>query len=141
MINRRTEKLRRGYTVFELTIAVILLMAASTITVKIVGWLGAERRAADRVLWANETLANAMERVSTEPYENLNTERATALLQPYRENQTLPSPEWKAEVIDVADAKPASKRVRLEVRWKSRSGEWVHPIRLTSWVYSRRNPS
>ena len=108
MIGHRSKKQRRGYTVFELTVSVILLMAASTITVKIVGWLGAERRAADRVLWANETLANAMERVSTEPFESLTTERATALLKPNQQGQALPAAEWNAEVADVADAKPAS---------------------------------
>ena len=132
---------RRGYTVFEFMIAVILLMAASTITVKIVGWVGAERRSADRVLWVNETLSNAMERVSTEPFETLNTERANALLKDYQGGQALPAAEWSGDVKDVADSKPASKKLTLAVRWKSRSGEWLKPIRLTSWVYSRRNPS
>ena len=146
MISHRPRRLRRysrrrGYTAFELTISVILLMAASTITLKVVTWIGAERRAADHVLWVNETLSNAMERVSTEPFESVGTDRANAILKELQEGRTLPSAEWKAEVVDVVDSKPASKRVSLSVRWKSRSGEWTHPVRLTSWVYTRRNPS
>ena len=49
----------------------------------------------------------------------------------------LPSADWSAEV-QPDDAGPVpGKRVTVQLRWKTRSGRWDAPVRLTSWVYRR----
>src|SRR5262249_8816880 len=101
------------------------------------GWLGAERAAADRRLWAAQEVANVMEQLSAEPFDRVDASRARAMAAEGQATRALPGAEWGAEVVDEPDGPVAAKRVTLRLRWKGRSGEWEAPARLTSWVYRR----
>ena len=128
---------RRGYGILELTLSMILLLAAMMMMVKMLAWVGSERRAAERRQWAAQELSNAMERIVSEPFERVTTERASAVLADVPLYQALVSPEWEANVLDDpgAGSPTPARRVSLRLRWKTRSGEWDSPVRLSAWVY------
>jgi hypothetical protein len=115
--------------------AVVLLLAAMTVVVKALGWVGTQRRESDRRLFAVQEVSNVMERLAAEPYERVTAARARELAAGGLEPGTLPGSEWQAEVADEPGGPAPSKRVTLRLRWRVGSGEWGAPVRLTSWIY------
>jgi prepilin-type N-terminal cleavage/methylation domain-containing protein len=138
---KRRGKARRGYTLIELAISMLVLVAAMGVTVKALGWLGQERRAGDRRQWAVQAASNVMERLASEPYEQVSDATAKALVAEAGADRVLPGAVWDVTVTDDAGSPVPGKRVALALRWRERSGGWGSPVRLTSWVYRRRNPS
>jgi hypothetical protein len=130
-----------GFVLAELAICVILLLAAMAITVKILAWVGAERRAADRRQWALAALANSLERISAEPFDRVSDETAGAILRRSLSPSPVTGSESNASVEFDASSPVPAKRVSVRVRWKNRYGEWDAPVVLTSWVYRMRKAS
>ncbi|MFO0908234.1 MAG: hypothetical protein U0794_07720 [Isosphaeraceae bacterium] len=128
---------RRGYVVFEVTMGVLLLLAAMALTVRLVYLVGSEQRAGDRRLWAVQTVSNLADRVGTEPYEKITRDRVATLAQVFGVSDRLPAGEWSAEVAEGRVGQIPVKRIQLRLRWKGRQGEWETPVRLTTWVYRR----
>ena len=122
----------------ELVFSLALLLAAMSVMVKVLAWVGAERQASERRQWAVQELSNAMERVVSEPFDRVTTGRAGTVLADVPRLRFLNQPEWDAKVEDEKGTSPPSRRVSLRLRWKTRSGEWDAPVRLTSWVYQGR---
>lgn len=138
MMTKRLRRLRRrrGYALVEIAMAVMVLMAAMSLAVKVLAGVGQQRRATERRLLALQELANAVERVNAEPFDALNAGRARELSRPAA-HSALSKADWQAE-LTADDAGPvAGKRVTVRVRWKGPSGEWSAPVSLTTWVYQR----
>lgn len=129
---RARSRSRRGYVMLEVATATLVLMAAMVLAVKLVAGVGLEQRAAERRLWAVETVSNLAERLSAEPFDRLDAARARAIAAELKAEAVLPGAEWTAEV---GAADPAGKKVGLGLSWKGRSGERSAPVRLTFWVY------
>jgi hypothetical protein len=129
---------RGGYTLVEVVLSVVVLLSAMTVVVKVLGWVGVEQRVADRRSWAVQEVANLMERLTAEPFEDITRARARSLSGERTANRVLPGAEWEADVGDETAGPVPAKRVTLRLRWKARSGGWEGPVRLTSWVYRRR---
>jgi type II secretory pathway pseudopilin PulG len=124
---------RRGFTLVETGIAAVMLAIAMGLTVQVVAWVAAERRASERRRCAVQEVANLMERVTAQTHLTPEAARAFLLSEPAR--GLLPGAELSVSVEEV----PAgSRRVSLRLRWKDRAGDWDAPVRLTSWV-GRRN--
>jgi len=124
--------------------AMVLLMIAMTLTVKVLDWVANERRASDRRERAIAEVANLMERITTYPYDQVTPELAGRMTLSGAARQSLPDAELTVEVAgnrDAAAARPASKRIGIRLRWRNRSGEWDAPVRLTSWIETRRKAS
>lgn len=132
---------RRGYSLLELTMSVIVLMAAMSLTVKVLGWVGMERRAADRRLWAIQEMGNVMERVAGEPFDKLTKASVESLTTEGHLERVLPGALWEVGVVDDDKKALTSKRVTIGLRWKERAGGWEAPLTLTTWVYAGRKPS
>jgi prepilin-type N-terminal cleavage/methylation domain-containing protein len=130
---------RRGFTLIEVTITVVLLAAAMTAIVQVLGWVAAERRATERRQWAIEEAANLMERVTAAPFEEVTAEsaRAVTLSAPIREKLT--SPELTV-IVSEPEAVGGGKRVAIAIRWLGRGRTSEAPVRLTAWIYPGRNP-
>jgi prepilin-type N-terminal cleavage/methylation domain-containing protein len=127
---------RRGFTLFEVAMAALMLGIAMTVTVQLAGWVAAERRSAGRRGRAVQEAANVMERLAALPWDRLTPETAAdASLSPAA-RQALPGGELKADVA-AHDEDGGSRRIRVQVRWRDRSGKFEAPVRLTSWVYHR----
>jgi type II secretory pathway pseudopilin PulG len=125
---------RRGFTLVEITASVVMLAAAMTLTVQLLGALAAERRAAERRLCAVQEVANLMERVAARPWAEVTPESLRTVSLSPRALQALPGAELTATVDD-ASAGPGGKRISLRLRWRDRAGTWTAPVRLSAWIY------
>ncbi len=127
---------RRGYGLFELAVATVLLGVAMAIVAQTVGWLAAERRGAQRRQRAVQEAANLMERLNARPWDELTPDLARA--------QVL-SPSTKALLrdgdlsvsIDAEPGSPTTRRVAIRIAWGDRSAGLVAPVQLVAWVHQR----
>ncbi len=130
---------RRGSLLAEVAMSGVLLMIAMGITVKVLGWVSAERRAWDRRQWAAQELSNLMEQATSRPFEEVTTTTLKSLKLSPQARAMLPDADFTTEVADSDSAGgPGSKRLAMRLRWHNRSGEWDAPARLTSWIYRGR---
>jgi hypothetical protein len=132
---------RRGSLLPELAMATVMLTIAMSLTVKVLSYAGQARRAADQRQRAIVKAANAMERITAEPFEEVTPERARRLANSAASADSLPGAELAVEVGEESPGPGRSaKRIAVRLRWKGRSGEWEAPVRLVTWI-ERRRPS
>lgn len=140
--DRRTpvdRRARRGSLLLEVAMSGVMLMIAMALTVKVLGWAGAERRAWDRRQWAAQEASNLMEEATSRPFEAVTASALKSLQLSPQARALLPAAELASEVAENDPAGgPGSKRVAIRLRWHNRSGEWDAPVRLTSWIYRGR---
>jgi hypothetical protein len=140
--DRRTpvdRRARRGSLLLEVAMSGVMLMIAMTLTVKVLGWVGAERRAWDRRQWAAQEASNLMEEATSRPFEAVTAASLKSLQLSPQARALLPAAELASEVAENDPAGgPGSKRVAIRLRWHNRAGEWDAPVRLTSWIYRGR---
>jgi len=133
---------RRGSLLAEVTMATVMLVIAMSLTVKVLGWVALERRAAERRQRAVLEVANVMERITAYPFEEVTPDLTHRITLSTTAGQSLPESDL---VVEVTNSDPAAgrsaKRVSIRLRWKGRSGEWEAPVRLTSWIERRRPAS
>ena len=142
MTARSTRSRRRGSLLVEVAMAAVLLMIAMTLTVKVLGFVALERRASERRQRALFEVANLMERITAYPFDEVTPELAGRLTLSPAARQSLPDSEL---AVDVAGSEPgpgrSAKRIAIKLRWRGPDGEWVAPVRLTSWIERRRQES
>ena len=132
---------RRAFTLLEVSVAGVLLVALMAAAVQMLAWVAAERRASERRQWAMQEAANVMERITAQPWESLTSEDpdsgrlASVELSPHAQ-QMLPEAELHVTVASEPE-QPDAKRLIVAVRWQRRPGEQPAQVRLTSWVYRR----
>jgi hypothetical protein len=123
----------------EVAMAAVLLMIAMTLTVKVLGLVATERRGTERRQRALVEVANLMERITAYPFDEVTPELGGRLTLSPTGRQSLPDSELK---VDVVGSEPAAgrsaKRIAIRLRWRGSDGEWVAPVRLTSWIERRR---
>lgn len=130
---------RRGSLLAEVAMSSVMLMIAMSLTVKVLGWVGVERRAWDRRQWAAQEVSNLMEEATSRPFGDVRTASLKGLAISPHARALLPGAELATEVAENDPAGgPGSKRVAIRLRWHNRSGEWDAPVRLTSWIYGGR---
>ena len=137
---RRGGRRRGGYTLVELAMSLLVLLAAMGVTVRVLGAVGKDRRAADRRQWAVQAVGNVMERVTAEPFEKVTDGEAKKIADRAGASDLLPGAAWEVAVVEVKEPVPG-KRVTLRLRWKETGVGLSGPVRLTAWVYPRRTPS
>ncbi len=74
--SRRRVLHRRGSLLAEVTMSTVLLVIIMGMTVKVLGWVALERRAAERREQAVVEVANLMERLAAHPYDEVTPELA-----------------------------------------------------------------
>jgi Tfp pilus assembly protein PilV len=130
---------RRGSLLAEVAMATVMLLIGMTLTVKVMGYVGLQRRSAEHRQRAIQEVANVMERLTAYPYEEVTAERARALSISQTAVQSLPDAEL---AVDVNESQPgagrSAKRIAIRLRWRNRAGEWEAPVRLTTWIERRR---
>lgn len=132
---------RRGSLLAEVAMGTVMVMIAMTLTIKVLGYVGSQRRAAEHRQRAVQEVANVLERITAYPYDEITAERARQMALAPSAEPSLPGAEL---AVSVAEERPAAgrsaKRIAVRLRWRNRSGEWESPVRLTTWV-ERRRPS
>ncbi|WP_250846990.1 hypothetical protein [Aquisphaera insulae] len=132
-------RMRPAFILAELAMSAAMFMIAMFLIVKVMGWVAAERRGAERREWAVQEASNLLETFTARPFESVTSEAASRVALSTHARGVLPGAELKAEVVaDGAAGGPGSKRVSLVLRWRDRSGGWAAPVRLTTWLFAGR---
>jgi hypothetical protein len=126
----------RGLTTFEIVMATVVLGVAMMLTVRCLGWVVRERRSIDRRAIAVQEAANLMERLTAQSWKDLTPETFGDQTLSEEAIRSLPGAELKVAVAD-RPGELLLKRIRVQLRWRGRSGGYEAPVRLTAWV-SRR---
>lgn len=129
---------RRAFTMIEVAVATLLLAIAMTLTVQILGWVAAERRALERRQCAIGEVANILERLAARPWGRLSAETAKTVTLSETARRSLPDAELTVKVAELAEGGDA-KRILVSLRWRTRQGNWDAPVRLAAWSYRRRD--
>ena len=118
--------------------AAVLLMIAMTLTVKVLSLVAIERRASERRQMAHFEVANLMERITAYPFDQVTPELAGRLTLSPPARQSLHDSKL---AVDITASEPgegrSAKRIAILLRWRGPDGEWVAPMRLTSWIERR----
>ncbi len=81
---------RRGSLLAEVAMATVILMIAMSLTVKVLGWVALERRAAERRQRAVLEVANVMERITAYPFEEVTPDLTRRITLSTTAGQSLP---------------------------------------------------
>ena len=125
---------RRGFTLIELFAACILLGVVFSVSIPLLTVVAHERRSAEQRQFALQHATNLLERATIKSWSELSVGNQELTAAPTDVQTLLPGLERRVEVKELSAA-PRSKQVEVSVRWKSRSGELVAPLRLSAWVY------
>jgi hypothetical protein len=143
---RRT--VRRGSMLVEMAIAALMLSVAMAMTVKVLGYAGQQRRSVEQRQRALFEVANIMERIAADPFDEVTADRVRRLSISPAAAGSLPGAELTIEMKPEqpgagtgAGADRSTKRIAVRLRWKGRSGEWEAPVRLTTWLQRGRSSS
>jgi uncharacterized membrane protein len=133
---------RRGSLLAEVAMATVILMIAMSLTVRVLGWVALERRAAEQRQRAVLEVANVMERITAYPFDEVTPDLTRRITLSTTAAQSLPDSDLAVELTSSEPAADRSaKRIAIRLRWKGRSGEWLAPVHLTSWIERRRPAS
>ncbi len=132
---KRTRTRRPGYGLAEVAMALMLLMAAMTFTVKALGLVAAERKSADRRLYAGLAVSNVLERATSLPFADVSEENVRAIAEAAHAEQALPGANWQVTVVAESSGPLAAKRISLRLSWNQRSENAEAPLRLSAWVF------
>jgi hypothetical protein len=142
MTANSARSIRRGSLLVEVAMAAVLLMIAMGLTVKVLGLVAVERRASERRQRALFEVGNLMERITAYPFDEVTPELGRRLALTPTSAQSLPDAQL---AVDIAGSEPgagrSAKRVAIRLRWRGPEGEWVAPVRLSSWIERRRRSS
>lgn len=125
---------RRGFTLIELIATCILLGVVFSVSIPLLTVVAHERRSAEQRQFALQHATNLLERATTKSWSELKVGNQELTAAPTDVQTLLPGLERRVEVKELSET-PRSKQVEVSVRWKSRSGELVAPLRLSAWVY------
>jgi prepilin-type N-terminal cleavage/methylation domain-containing protein len=130
-------KNRRGLSLIELTVALIILGVALVAVAQTVTMAARLRREIHRRRVATQEAANALERLVALPWRQLDEPALDDLeLSPTGE-EVLPDGKLSAEVENVAGP-PVGRRIRVAVTWKNAAGETDGAVRLVGWSFHDR---
>ena len=93
-----------------------------------------ERRATEQRQFALQHATNLLERTMTNGWSQLPVGEQSLTTAPTDVQTLLPGLERQIAVQELSGT-PRSKQVVVSIRWKSRSGQLVAPIRLSAWIY------
>lgn len=128
---------RKGFSLFELTIAAILLAAVMVTAIPSLAWIVRTRQGAEREQVALLEVDNLMERITSRDWEEITPEALAAIPLPDRVARQFPEAKVTIDLAPASDP-PDAKRVSIELSWgESIAGTRSPPIRLTAWVYRR----
>ncbi|HVX11348.1 MAG TPA: hypothetical protein VHC22_09225 [Pirellulales bacterium] len=108
---------RAGFTMIECCAAVAILTATLTLVVALLTSLARQRQAVREHAQAVLAADNLMERVTSEPYDNISTERGDELGRAADLENLLPGGTAKVDVAPEAGS-PSGKRVVVAVTWR-----------------------
>jgi prepilin-type N-terminal cleavage/methylation domain-containing protein len=125
---------RRGFTLWELLAASILLGALATFSLQFLAAGASQRRASHARQTALQEASNVMERLFALRWDDLTPEAARQTKDKPHLSDTLPGGEIEIK-IDSPTGTPPAKRITVVVSWNTGGQRAAEPIRLVAWRY------
>lgn len=125
---------RKGFTLTEMAGTCLLMVLVFTTTIPMLQVVAHERRSTEQRQFALQHAANLLERTTQQEWSKL-TPGAVALQDAEEELRLiLPGLEQQVSVHEVAGEAQA-RQIVASVRWKNKTGEYVQPLKLSTWRY------
>jgi Tfp pilus assembly protein PilV len=134
MLLRKRSDRRRGMTLLEVGVALVVLAAAMTALVQLVGVATRQRRSNDQRSAALQEIANQAERLAAIPWNDLAPGKLTTWQSSVELTSLLPAAGCSV-VVNEEPGPPKARRIDLRVAWKNAAGDQVTPVELTLWRY------
>ncbi len=125
---------RSGLLIVEMIVSLILLGAVVAIVVPTLGWMSRQNRLSVQRQEAVQGLQNLMEDLTARPYAELTPASAKKIELPAALREQLPGAELQ---VEITNAPPNAKRIRLRLSWNQQNGSRLAPLRLSAWAYAR----
>ena len=132
---------RAGSLLTELAMSMVMLVIAMTLTVKVLGYVAHERRAAEAEERALVESANVMERITAHDFDEVTPDFAKQMALSKGAKGALYNSEL---AIEVTPTEPAgtlpSSEWRFDCGGRLTPASGKAPVRLTAWI-ERRSPA
>ncbi len=133
--SRNHHSSRSGFTIVEMIGTCLLLGILFSMTIPMLLLVAHERRSTEQRQFALQHAANLLENASARgwlelPVGSLPLPAADSELQ-----EILPGLERSLVVVEHHEGEVHSRQVTASIRWQSRSGNLVAPLRLSTWVH------
>jgi hypothetical protein len=123
-------------TLVELAAAAGLLGMLLAVSLQLLAAAAAQRQAVDQRQLAIFEASNVLERIAGRPWSDL-TPQALAAEKPSAEVlKEMPEAELNVEMA-TPSTEPNAKRITVSLRWQDRNGQFLPPVKLTTWKYKR----
>lgn len=123
---------RRGLSILEVTMALLILSFAVAGLLQILTVAASQRRATEIRRLALEEIANQAEQIALVPWEELTAEKLATRQASADLLAAAPSAELTVTAGEDAGP-PNAKRVHIAVAWTTPAGESPQPVQLTIW--------
>jgi hypothetical protein len=137
---RCTVRRRRGSVSHEAVLAVALAITVLLGVAQMLTLVAQERRAADLRATATREAGNVMERLMSQPWDQVTAEATEAWSLSENCRQRLPAARLSIDVVTQEDAADA-KRIQVEVHWHSTKAPGGHAVRLVAFRYHPEEPA
>lgn len=124
----------RGMTLVELCAACSLLAVAIPLTVAALGAVAQQRRGLELRQRAIETADNLLERMTSERWEDLSSDRLAEVKELAQTDSGLPDAELKIALVEQSGP-PVSKRIEVELSWRPGAARVRQQVQLSGWVF------
>ncbi len=130
---------RRGFSVTEMIIAIMLTIAAMAGVAQLMARAARQYRVLDERTVAARAVANAMETLMTRPWTDIAAADAKSLPVPKAVSDALH--DVKLEVhISRSDEEPdaGARKIQVGIQWTAPSGRPAAPVKLTAWRFPHK---
>lgn len=131
------KRIRRGFTLVEMIGTCLLLGAMLSMTVPMVLLVARERQTVEQRQFAVQHAANLLEIVSSRHWSELTAGEMAIPEADADLSNVLPNLE-RSVVVKNFDSTPEARQITALIRWRNPSGQVGQPIRLSTWVYARK---
>ncbi len=130
---------RRGTTLIEVTVALLVLSAAMLALVQMLSLATQQRRLTEARRIALEEVANQAERVAALPWEGVTADKLKSWEPSGPLLAAIPAASCRIAVSD-EPGPPAARRIHLEIAWTGADGQPALPVGLTVWKFAEGRP-
>jgi hypothetical protein len=128
---------RRGMSVFEVSMALLIVSVAVGGLIQMLTTAAGYRRTSEVRRLATQELANQAEQIALLSWDQLTPEKLAE--RKVAEPLLVAAPSARLSVALADDAgPPIAKRIQLELTWNAPDGDPVEPVRLTVWRHAPR---
>jgi hypothetical protein len=127
---------RRGFTVWEILAASVLLGALTTFCLQFIHAAASQRQASQARLAALQEASNTLEQLYALGWDELTPEAARRAETSRHLAKIIPGGELEV-VIDGPSGTPPAKRIAVLVRWRIDNQRPAEPVRLVAWRYRK----